>query len=194
MKTQIQNTNKLGTAFKVSDNTVSTKHILITSQFIQGEETLSAPSVFIKEDHTAKIRVVEERYFPESWEKPEAVGKEGTLQVTPAMPVFGEPTDIGVSLEVTPSLVRLPKFTGQVHLSGKVKLSKMVDSKISQNELKIEGKPMGNYIIGTATSEATFSLITEQDKTAEIKMTYEGKPLTIKIEAKLVDTGAKPQP
>ena len=74
-----------------------------------GEDVLNAPKVTTQNGHTAKIRVVQERYFPEEWEEPEveqnSQGDGGSSStVTPSKPVFGEPRDIGAVLTVTPQI------------------------------------------------------------------------------------------
>lgn len=74
-------------------------------------DVLSAPKVITQNGNTAVIRVVEERYFPESWEPPTintlgggAVGAQPTVNITPSQPNFGDPRDVGVVLEVTPQV------------------------------------------------------------------------------------------
>ena len=77
-------------------------------------DILSAPKVITQNGNTAILRVVTERYFPESWDPPE-INTDGNNNgggtaivsaavVTPSLPVFGEPTDLGVVLEVTPQV------------------------------------------------------------------------------------------
>ncbi|WDE95666.1 M56 family metallopeptidase [Lentisphaera profundi] len=167
---------------------IDQKQIVIKSQIIEGVDILTAPAVITKEDQTATIRIVQERYLPKSWQKPKAIEKGKGLEVVSSKPVFGEPTELGISLEVTPSLVRLPKFAGQVHLSGKVLITKMADSKISQHELKVDGQSIGNHILAIESSEASFSLVTENGKNSEINITFNGKPIIIKIEAEVLDS------
>ena len=73
-------------------------------------DVLSAPKVITQSGNTAILRVVTERYFPESWEPAEVdvlAGGNGALpvvEVTPSLPNFGDPTDLGVILEVTPQV------------------------------------------------------------------------------------------
>ena len=75
-------------------------------------DILSAPKVITQNGNTAILRVVTERYFPESWEPPElqttnnngGVTTVSFVTVTPSMPNFGDPTDLGVVLEVTPQV------------------------------------------------------------------------------------------
>jgi type II secretory pathway component GspD/PulD (secretin) len=63
-------------------------------------DTLSAPQVTAVSGKTAIIRVVDERYFPESFEAPEI----GTDELVGSAPTYGEPRDIGIVLEVTPTV------------------------------------------------------------------------------------------
>ena len=76
-------------------------------------DVLSAPKVITQNGNTAILRVVTERYFPESWEQAEVTlvgggpsgdGQIAIPEVTPSTPNFGDPTDIGVVLEVTPQV------------------------------------------------------------------------------------------
>ncbi len=67
-------------------------------------DILSAPKVTTTSGNTAIIRMVEERYFPESWTEPELESDEGSVTITPSSPEFGDARDIGVLLEVTPTV------------------------------------------------------------------------------------------
>ena len=75
------------------------------------KDVLNAPKVTAQSGQTAIIRVVQERYFPTEWEKPTvdvaAGGNNGgaaTQSIKPSKPTFGEPTDIGVVMTVTPTI------------------------------------------------------------------------------------------
>lgn len=63
-------------------------------------DTLSAPQVTAVSGKTAIIRIVEERYFPETFEVPQL----SATDIIPAAPTFGEPRDVGIVLEVTPTV------------------------------------------------------------------------------------------
>ena len=77
-------------------------------------DVLSAPKVITQNGNTAVLRVVTERYFPESWEAAEitlvggGAGANGSQiaipEITPSSPNYGDPTDLGVVLEVTPQV------------------------------------------------------------------------------------------
>jgi type II secretory pathway component GspD/PulD (secretin) len=69
--------------------------------------TLSAPKVTTISGNTAQIKVVTVRKFPEDWEPPEVEtgsGDNGSMSYTPATPTFGEETELGVILDVTPTV------------------------------------------------------------------------------------------
>ena len=63
-------------------------------------DVLSAPQVTAVSGKTAVIRIVEERYFPESWETPDI----SPAFILGSSPQFGEPRDIGIVFEVTPQV------------------------------------------------------------------------------------------
>ena len=67
-------------------------------------DILSAPKVSTTNGSTATLRIVDERYFPESWEPPEVTVNSTTSIITPPVPQFSPPRDIGVGLEVTPQI------------------------------------------------------------------------------------------
>ncbi len=69
-------------------------------------DVLSAPKVTALSGSTAILRMVQERYFPESWSEPTVVAGTDTagMSYTPSIPEFGEARDIGVVLEVTPTV------------------------------------------------------------------------------------------
>ncbi len=76
---------------------------------VKSSDILSAPKVTAVSGQTAIIRMVEERYFPESWTEPTidstSSGTGGSItSIIPSMPEFGEARDIGVILEVTPQV------------------------------------------------------------------------------------------
>ena len=90
----------------VIGNTEFQVMISALSQSAQAD-LLSAPKVTALSGSTAILRMVEERYFPESWEQPDITttgGDTPTTAVKPSSPTFGEARDVGVVLEVTPTV------------------------------------------------------------------------------------------
>ena len=67
-------------------------------------EILSAPKVITKSGTTALIRMVEEEFFPISWDKPTASISDNSVQVNQTVPKFENPTDLGIRLKVTPTV------------------------------------------------------------------------------------------
>jgi Flp pilus assembly secretin CpaC len=67
-------------------------------------EMLSAPKVIAKSGDEAVIRMVREEYYPESWTEPELAVINTYFSYTPAYPEFGDPTDVGIRLIVTPNV------------------------------------------------------------------------------------------
>ncbi len=86
------------------DNTFNINMILHALDRSSTTEVLSAPKVIAKSGNEAMIKMVEEYYFPESWTEAELNVVNGGVQYTPPNPEFGEPTDIGIRLVVTPEV------------------------------------------------------------------------------------------
>jgi general secretion pathway protein D len=91
----------------IGDNQFNTVIRALSQQ--SNNDVLSAPKVITQNGSTAVIRVVEERFFPESWEPPTVTVVTGseTLAITsvqPSKPDFGDAQDLGVVLEVTPQV------------------------------------------------------------------------------------------
>ena len=69
-------------------------------------DVLSAPKVTTVSGKTAQLKMVTLHYYPESWNEPEIetdTGEAGNVtSFKPATPEFGEATEVGVILDVTP--------------------------------------------------------------------------------------------
>lgn len=83
------------------------------------QEILSAPKVIATSGQTALIKMVEQYYFPESWDDPELSVSTSSVEITPPVPDFGEATDIGIRFEVTP-MVSPNNYTISLHLVPQV--------------------------------------------------------------------------
>ncbi len=64
------------------------------------DNVMAAPKVTTVSGSTAVIRVIEEHYFPKEWEVPEIQGQ----MIVPSSPIFGDATNVGFVLEVTPQV------------------------------------------------------------------------------------------
>ena len=82
-------------------------------------ETLSAPKIITTSGHEATIRMVEERYFPSSWENPEITVNNNTVQLQAPIPEFDDSTDIGIRMTVTP-IVNPDNYTITLHVQPEV--------------------------------------------------------------------------
>jgi general secretion pathway protein D len=67
-------------------------------------EVLSAPKVIATSGQPAIIRMVRQEFYPESWTEAVVTVGDNLVQVTPSYPEFGAGTDIGITLEVTPTV------------------------------------------------------------------------------------------
>ncbi len=71
-------------------------------------EVLSSPKITTKSGSEAMIRMVTEKYFPTSWTEPTveltAADASAAANVTYSGPEFGDPTDLGIIMYVTPTV------------------------------------------------------------------------------------------
>jgi len=67
-------------------------------------EILSSPKVTTKSGTPATIRMVRTEYYPVSWSEPTASISNNTVQINFSTPTFEDPTDLGIILEVTPTV------------------------------------------------------------------------------------------
>ncbi|HJO92225.1 MAG TPA: hypothetical protein QF753_02395 [Victivallales bacterium] len=67
-------------------------------------EILSSPKIITKSGSPALIRMVQEEYFPTSWTKPSLSLVDNSVSGNFSRPEFDEPTDLGIRLEVTPTV------------------------------------------------------------------------------------------
>lgn len=104
-----------GSAYGINDSVLGINSVLGAMEFdtvihaldrADSTDVLSCPKVTAKSDQTAILRVVTERYFPESWTEPEleASSTENGGTYKPSVAEFGEARDIGVILEATPKV------------------------------------------------------------------------------------------
>ncbi len=71
---------------------------------MQRVEILSTPKVIASNGETANVNMVRQMYFPDSWNETDTSNINGdSMEFQPSYPEFGDPTDIGISFEVTPT-------------------------------------------------------------------------------------------
>ncbi|OGV18022.1 MAG: hypothetical protein A2X47_07955 [Lentisphaerae bacterium GWF2_38_69] len=72
------------------------------------KELLSSPKVITKSGSQALIRMVTQKYYPNSWTEPEVTAEAAdagsTVDVTFSGPEFTDPTDLGIILYATPTV------------------------------------------------------------------------------------------
>lgn len=67
-------------------------------------DVLSTPRITTQNGEEATIRMVTEEYFPESWGETTIITDATGTGYSAAMPEFGEPTELGVRMTVTPTV------------------------------------------------------------------------------------------
>ncbi len=113
---------KMVNNMKVLPNVISGYDVNLTVNAIQQNarsEVLSTPKVIATSGTTAVIRMVQEMYFPQSWSEPDTSIGNNTFEYTPSYPEFGDPTDVGIRFEVTPT-VSPNNYTISLHLNPQV--------------------------------------------------------------------------
>ena len=119
-----------GSAYGVNDSVMGISSILGRMQFdtiihalnrADSTDVLSCPKVTTKSDHTAILKVITQRYFPESWTEPEvSTNTNGGSSYTPSIAQFGAPTEIGVILTATPKVDPKNQYMVDLLLSPQV--------------------------------------------------------------------------
>jgi len=90
----------------VNGNGVNTRMTVHALDLENNTNILSCPRITTLNGEEATIRMVTEQYFPESWgeaQLAEMGGVTGSVYIS-SMPEFGEPTELGVRLTVTPTV------------------------------------------------------------------------------------------
>jgi len=67
-------------------------------------EILSSPKVTTKSGSKAIIKMITEAYYPQTWSIPTINSTGNVMQINTSTPTFGDPTDMGIILEVTPTV------------------------------------------------------------------------------------------
>lgn len=101
------------------DNTVNLSLTVNALDQNDKVETISAPRVIATSGTPAMIKMVTETYFPDSWEEPEVTVNGNTVDVKTPVPEFGDATDIGIRMMVTPE-VSPNNYTISLHLTPQV--------------------------------------------------------------------------
>ncbi len=117
----------------------------------QNLDILSSPEVTTLSGEEASIKSITRRYFPESWTEPEPGNGNsgGTVEIdgetvavtnsTPSIPEFGDATELGVILTVTPTVTAGSK---EIELSLSPKVSSFVGY---DEEIQIPFPGVGDY-------------------------------------------------
>jgi general secretion pathway protein D len=121
--------------------------------------------------------MVEERYFPSSWENPEITVNNNTVQLQAPIPEFDDSTDIGIRLTVTP-IVNPDNYTITLHVKPEV-VSFIDYSKypitVEQGTLDADGQPVPSI---QTTYEIKMPIIGRRDIDTHIKV-YDGETIVL---------------
>ncbi len=136
-------------------------------------EVLSAPKVIATSGQPALIRMVREEYFPESWTEPEITIGDGVVQITPSYPELGEATDLGIRLEVTPT-VSPNNYTISLALHPQVR--EHIDWTDYSYDISVTDTATGLSMVIPATLK--MPILTLRDVTTNVKV-YDGETLIL---------------
>lgn len=94
---------------QISNSGVSTQAIIHALDRMDSSNILSTPRLTTQNGEEATIRMVTEQYFPESWGEATVLSIVGVVGIgsvgfIPSIPEFGDPTEVGVRLTVTPTV------------------------------------------------------------------------------------------
>lgn len=99
--------------------------LLIKIEITQGKDKIASPKVIVSNGKEAKIRMVKEVYFPLSWEAPVFAKLDSkNIKVVSPVPVFGKPTEIGLSIFITPKIVKHPGKGEIIFVCGRISITK----------------------------------------------------------------------
>jgi len=177
----------------VNEKVLVEKQVLVEARFIgtnidgkkKNTHILAAPSIvtIVGKKAIVKVGVGEETYFVVRWEEPEV---QDNGKVSPALPVFEGSTNVGISLEVTSHLLKLPEVGEQIYLSGKVNVTDWIKTDISEGGIKYQGGLLdGNRMIAVQTISAIFSILAEKGEVTRMEIQYKGQPLIVEIGASI---------
>ncbi|MDD5726977.1 MAG: hypothetical protein PHV59_00295 [Victivallales bacterium] len=140
-------------------------------------ETLSSPKLITTSGHEATIRMVEERYYPSSWENPSITVNNNTVQIQAPIPQFDDSTDIGIRLTVTP-IVNPDNFTITLHVKPEV----VSFIKFSEYRVSVEQGQLNADGTATPSIQVNYTIkmpeIGRRDVDTHIKV-YDGETIVL---------------
>jgi general secretion pathway protein D len=140
-------------------------------------ETLSCPKIITTSGHEATIRMVEEEYFPSSWENPSITVNNNTVQLQAPIPEFDDSTDIGIRLTVTP-IVNPDNYTITLHVKPEI----VSFIQFSEYEVTIEQGQIAANGAAVPSIQATYTIkmpqIGRRDIDTHIKV-YDGETIVL---------------
>ncbi|MCP4177370.1 MAG: hypothetical protein GY756_06365 [bacterium] len=140
-------------------------------------EILSSPKIITKSGSPALIRMVQEEYFPTSWTKPSLSLVDNSVSGNFSRPEFDEPTDLGIRLEVTPTV---SPNNHTIYLDLHPEVIEQVgwenyDYNITQSVYDFAGLQIGETYYPTPLKMARIS---HRDVTTNVKI-YDGESIVL---------------
>ena len=131
-------------------------------------ELLSAPKVTTLSGNTAMLRVVAERFVPDTWTEPVLAAGDGeaeSVDLPPSLPEFGKDGRLGVILEVTPTVAG---DGGSIH----VELLAEVVCPLDRDDGKKEGAT-AEFTLATVTYRLPVNIVVWDGETVVVGCAFE---------------------
>jgi hypothetical protein len=120
--------NKIITKKKAKNsNETNKKTLLLIKIEITGDKGKKncSPRVIVHNGQEAKVKFISKVYFPVSWKVPVFAKTDSkNAKSVPSVPMFDKPTDIGISISITPQIVKHPKKGEIIFAYGKITIAK----------------------------------------------------------------------
>jgi hypothetical protein len=155
--------------------------LIIKTELTRGKDLISSPRIVVCDGKKAKIRLVKEIYFPESW-KPADISKSKGVKFAPFIPVFGNSTDVGITVSLTGNIVEYPEKGEIIVLSGKFTLTQAQKTK----KMDVPGFEYKNFQYSIKSFTEGFLLYFVDTDEQEIKFQDGDVPCKIKFIVKKI--------
>ena len=140
-------------------------------------EVLSSPKVITTSGQQATIRMVQEVFYPESWDNPSITVNNNTVQMQAPIPQFGDSTDIGIRLTVTP-IVNPDNYTITLHVIPQV----VSFIQFSEYPVTVEQGQISSTGQAVPTTQITYTIkmpeIGRRDTDTHVKV-YDGETIVL---------------
>jgi len=167
-----------------------TPQFMIQTKIYQGSDVLSAPMVTVLEGKQAVIRIVEERYLPVAWESPNSEMLDGNIVQSPPMPIFKDPKDFGITLDITANKIDIDSVENTIHIQGKTIFR---NSPNVQNPKFQKNKLLTEHLHSYSEDFFNYSLFIKNGGTRKVNFKTGKNTYTVEFTVKEIDSVGLPK-